>query len=247
VRFVEQRVLVTGASRGLGRVIALAFAREGAHVWVGCARRVADAEATATEARAAGGTATALPFDVTDPAAVDAAIKAAVAERGGIDIAVNAAGIVRNSAFAIASEEDWQEPLLVDLHGALRVTRAVVRPMLAAGRGAIVHIGSVSGMRASPGQAGYSAAKGGLVAMTATLGAELAPRGIRVNTVMPGLIAIGMAQRLDHRIVDRYVERVPMGRLGTAEEVADVVLFLASPAASYVTGQALVVDGGWSL
>jgi 3-oxoacyl-[acyl-carrier protein] reductase len=119
--------------------------------------------------------------------------------------------------------------------------------MLSAGRGAIVHIGSVSGMRASPGQAGYSAAKGGLVAMTATVAAELAPRGIRVNTVVPGLIATGMAQRLDHRVVDRYVERVPMGRLGTAEEVAEVVLFLASPAASYVTGQAIVVDGGWSL
>ncbi|MDB4952665.1 MAG: fabG7 [Myxococcales bacterium] len=246
-RFANKNVLVTGGSRGLGRAIALAFAGEGAHVWVGFGARADAAEQTVADARRAGGTATPLQFDVTDAVAVDAAIASAVAERKTIDVLVHAAGVMRNHLFALSEPDDWDEPLRVNLGGALRVTRAVIRPMLSAGRGAIVHVGSVAGLRASPGQAGYSASKGGLVALVRTLGAELAPRGIRVNAVVPGLCASGMGVRLDRKQVDGHVARIPLGRTGTADEIAGVALFLASDAASYVIGQAIVVDGGMSL
>jgi 3-oxoacyl-[acyl-carrier protein] reductase len=247
VTFAGARVLVTGASRGLGRAIALAFGAEGAHVWIGHAVRGGDADAAARAIRDAGGSAAPLGFDVTDAAAVEAAVAAAVAERGGIDVLVHAAGVVRDSLFALSEAGDWDEPVRVNLGGALRVTRAVVRPMLAAGKGAIVHVASIAGLRASPGQVGYAASKGGLVAATHTLAAELAPRGIRVNAIVPGLCAAGMVQRLDRRLVADRVARIPLGRLGTADEIARVALFLASDAASYVVGQAIVVDGGLSL
>ncbi|HTR55069.1 MAG TPA: SDR family oxidoreductase [Kofleriaceae bacterium] len=246
-RFAAKRVLVTGASRGLGRAIALAFAAERAHVWLGFANRAVDAERTASEARERGGTATLSRFDVTDRIAVEAAVAAAVDERGGIDILVHAAAVMRNNLFALSEPDDWDEPLRVNLGGALCVTRAVVRPMLAARAGAIVHVSSVAGLRASPGQAGYSASKGGLDALVRTLAAELAPRGIRVNAVVPGLCAAGMGLRLDRRAVDGHVARIPLGRVGNADEIAAVATFLASDAASYVIGQTVVVDGGLSL
>jgi 3-oxoacyl-[acyl-carrier protein] reductase len=238
---VKRNVVVTGASRGLGRAIALAFAAEGAHVWVGYRERAADAE---TVARACDGQP--LAIDVTSGESVTAAIARATADRP-VDVLVNSAGIVRNVLFALSEPEDWEEPLRVNLGGALRVSKAVLRSMLAAKQGAIIHIGSVSGICATPGQAGYSASKGGLVAMTRTLAAELAPKGIRVNAVLPGLCAAGMAQRFDRRVFDKTVSAIPLGRAGTAEEVASVVTFLASPAASYIIGQALVVDGGLTL
>lgn len=247
LRFAGARVLVTGASRGLGRAIALAFGTEGAHVWVGHAVRTDDAEAVARAICDRGGSAAPLRFDVTEDAAVKAAVATALAERGAIDVLVHAAGVVRDGLFALSDAADWDEPVRVNLGGALRVTRAVVRPMMAAGRGAIVYVGSVAGLRASPGQVGYAASKGGLVAAMRTLAAELAPRGIRVNAIVPGLCAAGMAQRLDRRLVAERVARIPLGRLGAAEEIAAVALFLASDAASYVVGQAIVADGGLSL
>jgi len=242
-RFAGKQVLVTGASGGIGRAIAIAFAAEQAHVWVGFATKSDAADETCRAAREAGGRATPLQFDVTDTNAITTAI----AMTGTLDVLVNAAGVMRNNLFALSERDDWETPLRVNLSGALDVTRAVLRPMLAARRGAIIHIGSVAGLRASPGQVGYSASKGGLVALTRTLAAELAPRGIRVNCVVPGLIATGMASRLDRRSVGALVEHIPLGRMGTGDEVANLVVFLASDAASYVIGQAIVVDGGLSL
>ncbi len=247
MRFAGKHVLVTGGSRGLGRAIAIGFGAEGAHVWVGYGRRADAAADTVATIVGAGGSAGALGFDVTDTAATDAAIEAAAAERGSIDVLVHAAGITRDRLFALTTSEDLEEPLQVNLGGALRVTRAVVRPMLSAGRGVIVHVGSIAGVRASPGQAGYAAAKGGLLALTRTLAAELAPRGIRVNAIVPGLCAAGMALRLDRRIIEDRLAHIPAGRLGTADDIAAATLFLASDAASYIIGQALVVDGGLSL
>ena len=243
-RFADHNVIVTGASRGLGRAIALAFAGEGAHVWVGYRERAADAVETAQDAGV--GRATPLAIDVTNTASVADAIARATADRP-VDVLVNCAGVVRDNLFALADTDDWDEPLRVNLGGALRVSRAVIRSMLAAKRGAIVNIGSVASERASPGQVGYAASKGGIVAMTRTLAAELAPRGIRVNAVLPGLCAAGMARRMDRRAHDAQVARIPLGRTGAPEEIAQVVAFIASPAASYVVGQAVVVDGGLTL
>jgi 3-oxoacyl-[acyl-carrier protein] reductase len=246
MRFAGKNVIVTGGSRGLGRAIALGFAAEGAHVWVGYVSRADAADDTASAAQAAGGTATPLAIDVTSGDSVAAAIARATEGRG-CDVLVNSAGVSRNQWFALSGPDDWEEPLRVNLGGALRVSRAVLRPMLAAGRGSIIHVGSVAGERASPGQAGYSASKGGVTALTRTLAAELAPRGIRVNAVVPGLCAAGMAQRFDRRAFDEHVARIPLGRAGSGDEIAAAVLFLASDAASYIIGHALVVDGGMSL
>jgi len=244
--FAGQTALVTGGSRGLGRAIAQQLAGEGARVYAGFLRR-ADAADETVRGAPEGGSITPLAFDVTDASACEAAVGRIISEAGRLDVVVHAAGLVRDNLFALSSPEDWDEPVRVNLGGALRVARAAVRAMLFTGGGAIVFVGSVAGLRASPGQAGYAASKGGIIALTSTLAAELAPRGIRVNAVVPGLIAAGMAARLDRRVVERQLARIPAGRLGQPAEVAACALFLASPAASYVIGQSLVVDGGLSI
>jgi 3-oxoacyl-[acyl-carrier protein] reductase len=166
---------------------------------------------------------------------------------GGLDVLVNNAGVARDEPFALMSQNTWDEVLKTNLDGVFHCCRAAVRPMLAKKRGAIVNMASVAGQHAAPMQANYSASKGGVLALTATLGAELAPKGIRVNAVVPGFLDAGMAQRLDHGLAEKIKARVPIGRFGRAEEVAKAVLFLASDEASYVVGQALVVDGGLAL
>lgn len=231
-----QTALVTGGSGGIGRAIANKLAARGARVYAGYLRHSEPAAPLVP-----------LQFDVADASACQAAVDRVVSETGRLDIVVHAAGITRDSLFALSSPEDWDEPVRVNLGGALRIARAATRPMLAAKRGVIVLVGSVAGLRASPGQVGYAASKGGIHAATATLAAELAPRGIRVNAVLPGLVAAGMVARLDRRIVDERKRHIPLGRLGEADEIAEVVAFLCSDVASYVVGQAIVVDGGLSL
>lgn len=245
-RFAGRTVLVTGASRGLGRAMAVAFAAEGAFVLVGYLARAREAEETLALVRAAGADGRAVPFDVRDRAAVTSAVDGITRERGPIGVLVNNAGIARDELFPLMEQESWDDVVATNLGGLYHCTRAVVRPMIAAGRGAIVNVGAVSALRASPGQVNYAASKGGLVAFTRALGAELAPRGVRVNAVIPGAIAAGLAARLDRRVADRIRGAVPLGRFGTAEEVASAVLFLASDEASYIIGHALVVDGGLS-
>jgi 3-oxoacyl-[acyl-carrier protein] reductase len=246
-RFTDRIVLVTGASRGLGRAIAAAFAREGAHVVLGFKSRVRDARTTLDEITATGGKATLLAFDVSDTAATVAAFEQVKTSLGTIDVLVNNAGVARDNLVPLMSDEDFDHVVDVNLRGAFVCTRAAVKPMIARGGGSIINIASVAGLRASPGQASYSAAKGGLLALTRTLAAELAPRGIRVNAVVPGYLSTGMAARMDRRKLDERLAHAPLGRAGTADEVARVVLFLASDDASYIVGQAIAVDGGLSL
>lgn len=246
-RFHGKVALVTGASRGLGAVIAARLAAEGAAVGVGWRVQERRAEAVVEGIARAGGTAVAVRLDLADPASLDAAVDTASAALGGLDVLVNNAAVTRSQPFALEDPDAWAEVVQLDLVGTARLTRAAVRALLQRGGGAVVNVGSVAGVRAVPAQSAYAAAKGGLLALTRALGAELAPRGIRVNAVVPGVLDVGMAARMPHDARDRWLAQIPAGRAGRAEEVADAVLFLASDQARYVVGQALVVDGGLTL
>ena len=247
MRWEGSTVLVTGASRGLGKVIAKAFAAEGAFVGLGYHRFDQRAEQTLSEIQDTGGSAALVKADVSDPEAVDNAIRTFLSQHDGIDVLVNNAAIVDDKPFALMSADNWSSVLQTNLGGVFNCSRAVVRSMMAKGKGAIVNIGSVAGLIASPGQANYAASKGGIMALTRTLAAELAPKGIRVNSVVPGLLTEGIAQRMDRHLAEERREQIPLARFGTPEEVTHAVLFLASDDASYITGQQLVVDGGLSL
>lgn len=238
-------MLITGASRGLGRSIAQAFALEGARVGIGYRVGAEPAEETLSLVRAAGGDGTILPMDIRDPRSVQSAFEAFAPS--GLDVLVNNAAVARDQRFPLMSTEDWEHVLSVNLTGIYNCCRCAMTGMIARRRGAIVNVASVAGLRASPGQANYAAAKGGVVSLTTTMGAELARFGIRVNGVIPGLLSVGMGERLNRDIVRRQCERIPLARLGEGMEVARAVLFLASDEASYVVGHCLVVDGGMSL
>lgn len=245
-RFAGRVTLVTGASRGLGATLAARFAAEGASVAVHYRVQQRKADALVAQIRDAGGQASAHAADLSDPDAHERLIDAVLTAHGQLDVLVNNAALVRAQPFALEDPRAWAEVVQLDLIGAAQLSRAAVRAMLPRG-GQIVNIASVAGLRAVPAQSAYAAAKGGLIALTRALGAELAPRGIRVNAVVPGLLDTGMATRMPHDARDRWLTAIPAGRVGTADEVADAVLFLASDAARYVVGQALAVDGGLSL
>jgi 3-oxoacyl-[acyl-carrier protein] reductase len=245
-RFAGARVMVTGGSRGLGRALAQAFGREGAHVFVGYRSHAGEAAETAAAIRETGGSGTPIGFDIRDAAAVERAFDE-VAAGGALDVLVNNAGTSRDGLFPLLDEDSFADVVSTNLLGTVRCCRAAVRGMWRRRSGAIVNVASVSAIVASPGLTSYAASKGGIVAFTRSLAAELAPKGIRVNAVLPGLLGTGMVTRLDARVVAEKQQRIPLGRLGTGDEVARAVLFLASPDAAYVVGQALVVDGGMSL
>lgn len=244
-RFVGRSVLVTGASRGLGRSIALAFAAEGARVGVGYRVRASEADRVVEEAAAAGGEAVTVLIDVRDAAGVHAAITG-FAEPAGLHVVVNNAAVVRDQLFPLLGAVEWNDVVDVNLTGTYRVCHAAV-PHLLRTRGAIVNVASVAALHASPGQASYAASKAGVLALTRAIGAELAARGVRVNAVVPGMLSTGMGERLDHRLLERVRAAIPLGRTGTGDEVARAVLFLASDDAAYIVGQQLVVDGGLTL
>jgi 3-oxoacyl-[acyl-carrier protein] reductase len=235
-----RRAIVTGASRGIGRSTVLALARAGAHV-LAVARSAAELEKLATEAP--GGTVTPFVCDLCGDGAAQAVTEAAVA-KGGIDILVNNAGVTKDGLLLRMSESDWDAVFDLNLRSAFLLTQKVTRIMLKARSGSVVNVVSVVGQIGNAGQVNYTAAKAGLEAFTKSCARELASRQIRVNAVAPGYIDTEMTRVLAPEARDGLLARVPLGRAGTADEVAAVILFLVSDAATYVTGQVWRVDGG---
>jgi 3-oxoacyl-[acyl-carrier protein] reductase len=235
--------IVTGAGRGLGRLIAEVLAGAGAKVACVDVQAGLAAE-TVRRIEAAGGTGEAIACDVTDGQRVGEVVAAVVNRWGGLEILVNNAGITRDNVLVRMKDDQFDAVINVNLRGTFLFIRAAARPMMKGRRGRIINMASVSGMMGNPGQANYSASKAGVIGLTRTAARELAGRNITVNAVAPGFIATEMTAALGDEIVEQVKKRTPLGRLGDPQDVADAVLFLASEAASFITGHVLVVDGG---
>ncbi len=239
----DQVALVTGAARGLGRTIAENLARCGAKV--ACVDVNAELLAQAVSAiGSAGGTAMALTCDVTNSERVGAVIDEVVQAWGRLDILVNNAGITKDTLVMRMKDDQWDAVININLRGTFLFTRTAARVLMRSPRGRIVNIASVSGLMGNPGQANYSASKAGVIGLTRTVAKELAGRNITVNAVAPGFIATEMTAALRPEIITEVRKQIPLGRLGEPQDVADAVLFLVSPAADYITGHVLTVDGG---
>ena len=235
--------IITGASRGIGRAIALELATQGASIVVNYASSSSAAEAVVAEINAAGGQSIALKADVSKVEEVEALFNATMEKFGRIDILVNNAGITRDTLLLRMKPEDWQAVIDLNLTGVFLCTRAASKIMLKQRSGRIINISSVAGQMGNPGQANYSAAKAGVIGFTKTIAKELASRGITVNAVAPGFIATDMTSKLSN--TEDILKFIPLGRYGQPEEIAGMVRFLAAdPAAAYITGQVFNVDGG---
>ncbi|MCL7970771.1 MAG: 3-oxoacyl-ACP reductase FabG [marine benthic group bacterium] len=232
--------VVTGGSRGIGRAIACELGAAGAAVAV-VARSIEGAQATVDLLEGKGA---AWTCDVTDAARCTELISEVQEELGPVDILVNNAGITRDNILVRLKDEDWETVLETNLRGAFNTTRAVARGMMKRRSGRIVNIASVVGLTGNRGQANYAASKAGLVGFSKSVAQELAARGVLVNVVAPGFIETDMTAQLPEEARDELFGRIPLGRFGAPEDVAGAVRFLAGPAATYITGQVLVVDGG---
>jgi len=236
--------LVTGASRGIGRAVALALAEEGVSVYINYRTQADAAESTRQDIEARGGTAGLAPFDVSKPDEVKSGVKALLDQSGRLDILVNNAGITRDTLVPVMKESQWNEVIQTNLTGTFLLTKAAVRPMMKARFGRIVNMTSVAGQYGNPGQSNYSASKAGIIGFTRSVARELADRNITSNAVSPGLIDTDIAEDLSPEIRSGIIQRIPLGRIGAPEEVANAVLFLVSDHAQYITGQVIGVNGG---
>ncbi|HEY5517680.1 MAG TPA: 3-oxoacyl-[acyl-carrier-protein] reductase [Coriobacteriia bacterium] len=244
LRLEGKTALVTGASRGIGAAIALRLASEGATVVVNYSGSRGAALGVVDAIVAAGGHASALQANVSDPAACTALVETVVSEHGSIDVLVNNAGITRDGLLVRMSDEDWAQVISTNLTGVFSVTRAAARHMMKARSGSIINIASVVGISGNAGQANYAAAKAGVIGLTKSVARELAPRKVRCNAVAPGFIETDMTAALTDAQREGAAGAIAMGRFGTGSDVAAAVAFLASDDAAYITGQTLAVDGG---
>jgi 3-oxoacyl-[acyl-carrier protein] reductase len=234
--------IVTGASRGIGRAIALKLAVQGAHVVA--AARGDNARAVTEEITAAGGRAEWVALDVTDAGSPDQVVSAAIEKHGRIDILVNNAGIARDQLMLRMKRDDWDAVIATNLTAAFTLTQLVLKPMVRQRAGRIISISSVVGQGGNAGQANYAASKAGLIGVTKSVALEVASRGITVNVVAPGLIETDMTRAITESARQEWAAKIPLRRLGTSDDIAAAVCFLASDEASYITGQVLAVNGG---
>ncbi|MEE2718201.1 MAG: 3-oxoacyl-[acyl-carrier-protein] reductase [Planctomycetota bacterium] len=235
--------IVTGASRGIGRSIATRLASDGHHV-VLVARSAGPLEELAAEIKAAGGSACAVPCDLSDGDAVTAMVEGVASDHGRLDVLVNNAGITRDGLMLRMSDEDFDEVLNVNLRSIFIACRAAARPMMRGRFGRMINISSVTGLIGNPGQANYAAAKAGIIGMTKTIAKEFASKGVTANVVAPGFIETEMTEALGSAVLEEAAKRIPLKRLGQGDDIAHAVSYLASEGAGYVTGQVLTVDGG---
>lgn len=240
-----QVALVTGASRGIGAVVAQRLAQDGAKVAVNYQASAAAAAEVVAAIAAAGGDAAAFPADVSQEAAAQALVQQTLEQWGRLDILVNNAGITRDRLLLRMTPQDWDEVLQVNLRGAFLCTKYVMPHLIRRRRGRVVNMSSVVGLSGNPGQANYAAAKAGLIGFTKAVAREVASRNITVNALTPGFIdAGGMVEQLTAEARQQVLARIPMARFGSADDVAAAVAFLCGPGAGYITGQTLTIDGG---
>lgn len=244
MRFEGKVALVTGASRGIGRAIALALAAEGADVAVNYAGSEAAAKEVAAEIEAMDRKAFVIQADIASTEASTAMVDAVIKEFGRIDVLVNNAGITRDGLLMRMKEEDWDAVITTNLKGVFNCTKAAIKYMMKQKSGNIVNISSIVGVMGNAGQANYCAAKAGVIGFTKATAKEVAARGIRVNAIAPGFIKTDMTSVLSEKVVEAMLAGIPLNRLGETEDIAKAVLFLASSDANYITGQTLHVDGG---
>ena len=239
--------LVTGSSRGIGRAIALRLAKDGYDIAVNYAGNLEAAEKTASEIAALGVTAKIYKADTSKIDEVKAMFKEIRKDFGGLDVLVNNAGVVDDAYLLMVNQESLARSLAINIRGYINCAQQAALRMAGAGKGVIINISSVSSVIAVEGQTVYSATKGAVNSMTATMAKELAPRGIRVNAVAPGFIGTDMLKSIPEDLAQKYIDAIPMKKFGTAEDVANVVSSLCSDGFSYMTGQVIVLDGGLSL
>lgn len=241
--FNQKVVLITGASKGIGKEIALRFAAAGAHTCL-LSRSETALKAVADEIRAGGGVAEVYALDVSSLADFTEVVSQIVKTHGVVDVLINNAGITKDNLIMRMKEEDWDQVIDIDLKGIFNGIKAVTRPMMKVKCGRIINISSVVGLTGNAGQCNYAAAKAGIIGLTKAAAKELGSRSITVNAVAPGYIQTEMTDNLDEKVKQELKNNIPLGRLGTTEDVAHLVMFLASAEAAYITGQTYNVDGG---
>ncbi|MDQ1146741.1 3-oxoacyl-[acyl-carrier protein] reductase [Bacillus sp. SORGH_AS 510] len=244
MNLAEKTALVTGASRGIGREIALELARQGANVAVNFSGSEAKANEVVDEIKALGRDAVAIKCDVSNTEEVTEMVKATIDRFGKLDILINNAGITRDNLLMRMKEEEWDDVINTNLKGVFLCTKAVTRQMMKQRVGRIINIASVVGVSGNPGQANYVAAKAGVIGLTKTTAKELASRNITVNAVAPGFITTDMTDKLSEEVKAEMLKQIPLARLGEAKDIAKITAFIASDDSSYITGQTFHVNGG---